>query len=68
MMHISQRLGLQGFFSHTIMYYGFYSNGTVDTFGSKYSIPFAYFLTLLFCYTVTFIILSVKYVIKFNHF
>ncbi|CAL1686846.1 unnamed protein product [Lasius platythorax] len=55
-----------GFFSHTIMYYGFYSNGTVDTFGSKYSIPFAYFLTLLFCYTVTFIILSVKVISSYR--
>ncbi|KAL6262462.1 hypothetical protein P5V15_007547 [Pogonomyrmex californicus] len=50
-----------GFLSHTIMYYGFYSNGTVDTlFGSKYSIPFAYFLTLLFCYIIIFVILSIK--------
>ncbi|GAB1862504.1 Transmembrane channel-like protein 5 [Camponotus japonicus] len=56
-----------GFFSHTIMYYGFYSNGTVDTpFGTKYSIPFAYFLTLLFCYTVTFIILSVKVISSYR--
>jgi len=47
------------------MYYGFYSNGTIDiSFGTKYSIPFAYFLTLLLCYVVTFIILSVKYVVK----
>lgn len=56
-----------GFFSHTIMYYGFYSNGTVNTpFGTKYSIPFAYFLTLLFCYTVTFIILSVKVISSYR--
>lgn len=56
-----------GFFSHTIMYYGFYSNGTVDTpFGSRYSIPFAYFLTMLFCYTVTFIILSVKVISSYR--
>jgi len=61
----SRYLGLQGFLSHSIMYYGFYSNGTVDTlFGTKYSIPFAYFLTLLFCYIVTFVIISLKYVIK----
>ncbi|KAL6443839.1 hypothetical protein ACFW04_001709 [Cataglyphis niger] len=56
-----------GFFSHTIMYYGFYSNGTVNTlFGTKYSIPFAYFLTLLFCYTVIFIILSVKVISSYR--
>lgn len=56
-----------GFFSHTILYYGFYSNGTVGTsFGTKYSIPFAYFLTLLFCYIVTFIILSVKVITSYR--
>lgn len=56
-----------GFFSHTIMYYGFYSNGTVNTlFGTKYSIPFAYFLMLLFCYTVIFIILSVKIISSYR--
>ncbi|EZA46953.1 hypothetical protein DMN91_000701 [Ooceraea biroi] len=56
-----------GFFSHTIMYYGFYSNGTIDTsFGTKYSIPFAYFLTLLLCYVVTFIILSVKVITSYR--
>ncbi|XP_024884533.1 transmembrane channel-like protein 5 [Temnothorax curvispinosus] len=56
-----------GFLSRTIMYYGFYSNGTVDTpFGTKYSIPFAYFLTLLFCYIVTFVILSLKVISSYR--
>ncbi|XP_018370460.1 PREDICTED: transmembrane channel-like protein 5 isoform X1 [Trachymyrmex cornetzi] len=56
-----------GFLSHTIMYYGFYSNGTVDvSFGTKYSIPFAYFLTLLFCYVVTFVILSLKVISSYR--
>ncbi|XP_011049425.1 PREDICTED: transmembrane channel-like protein 5 isoform X1 [Acromyrmex echinatior] len=56
-----------GFLSHTIMYYGFYSNGTVDvSFGTKYSIPFAYFLTLLFCYIVTFVILSLKVISSYR--
>ncbi|XP_018306588.1 transmembrane channel-like protein 5 isoform X2 [Mycetomoellerius zeteki] len=56
-----------GFLSHTIMYYGFYSNGTVDVLlGTKYSIPFAYFLTLLFCYIVTFVILSLKVISSYR--
>ncbi|XP_011700124.1 PREDICTED: transmembrane channel-like protein 5 isoform X1 [Wasmannia auropunctata] len=56
-----------GFLSHTIMYYGFYSNGTVDApFGPKYSIPFAYFLTLLFCYIVTFVALSRKVISSYR--
>ncbi|XP_018399647.1 PREDICTED: transmembrane channel-like protein 5 [Cyphomyrmex costatus] len=56
-----------GFLSHTIMYYGFYSNGTVDvSFGTKYSIPFSYFLTLLFCYIVTFVILSLKVISSYR--
>ncbi|EFN87366.1 transmembrane channel-like protein 5 isoform X2 [Harpegnathos saltator] len=56
-----------GFFFRTIMYYGFYSNDTVDTpFGTKYSIPYAYFLTLFFCYTLTFIILSVKVISSYR--
>ncbi|XP_032684333.1 transmembrane channel-like protein 5 isoform X2 [Odontomachus brunneus] len=56
-----------GFFVRTIMYYGFYSNGTVDTpFGTEYSIPSAYFLTLLFCYKLSFIILSVKVISSYR--
>ncbi|XP_014481354.1 PREDICTED: transmembrane channel-like protein 5 [Dinoponera quadriceps] len=56
-----------GFLSRTIMYYGFYSNGTVDTpLGTKYSIPFAYFLTLFSCYTLMFVILSVKVISSYR--
>ncbi|XP_011167449.1 transmembrane channel-like protein 5 isoform X1 [Solenopsis invicta] len=56
-----------GFLSHTIMYYGFYSNGTVDApFGTKYSIPFAYFLTLLCCYVITFVVLSLKVISSYK--
>ncbi|XP_012538784.1 transmembrane channel-like protein 5 [Monomorium pharaonis] len=56
-----------GFLSYTIMYYGFYSNGTVDALlGTKYSIPFAYFLTLLFCYIITFIALSLKVISSYR--
>ncbi|XP_018350530.1 PREDICTED: transmembrane channel-like protein 5 isoform X2 [Trachymyrmex septentrionalis] len=56
-----------GFLSRTVMYYGFYSNGTVDvSFGTKYSIPFAYFLTLLFCYIITFVILSLKVISSYR--
>ncbi|XP_020300495.1 transmembrane channel-like protein 1 isoform X2 [Pseudomyrmex gracilis] len=56
-----------GFFSHTIMYYGFYSNSTIGTpFEMKYSIPFAYFFTLLFCYTVTFITLGIKVISSYR--
>ncbi|XP_011870083.1 PREDICTED: transmembrane channel-like protein 5 isoform X1 [Vollenhovia emeryi] len=58
-----------GFLSRTIMHYGFYSNGTVNTpFGTRYSIPFAYFLTLLFCYIVTFVILSLKVISSYRKF
>ncbi|XP_015509206.1 transmembrane channel-like protein 5 isoform X1 [Neodiprion lecontei] len=50
-----------GFFTDSIMYYGFYSNGTVSK-GSylTYSIPSAYFMTLLCCYIFTFLLLSIK--------
>ncbi|XP_015588696.1 transmembrane channel-like protein 5 [Cephus cinctus] len=50
-----------GFLTNTIMYYGFYTNGTVSKLlNSTYSIPSAYFFTLLCCYIFVFILLSVK--------
>ncbi|XP_043485882.1 transmembrane channel-like protein 1 [Polistes fuscatus] len=56
-----------GFFENTIMYYGFYSNYTVEKmFSSTYSIPSAYFITLLCAYICTFIILSVKVVLSYR--
>ncbi|KAG7209678.1 hypothetical protein KM043_011324 [Ampulex compressa] len=56
-----------GFFENTIMYYGFYANSTVQSaFDSRYSIPYAYFMTLLLCYILTFVILSIKVVSSYR--
>lgn len=50
-----------GFFSNTILYYGFYTNGTVEQVPALgYNIPSAYFITLLCSYTLILIILSIK--------
>ncbi|KAF7412077.1 hypothetical protein HZH66_000973 [Vespula vulgaris] len=56
-----------GFFENTIMYYGFYNNGTVEKMlSSTYNIPSAYFITLLCAYIFTFIVLSVKVVLSYR--
>ncbi|KAK2580551.1 hypothetical protein KPH14_007683 [Odynerus spinipes] len=56
-----------GFFENTIMYYGFYNNGTVTKmFNSTYSIPTAYFMTLFCAYIFTFIVLSIKVILSYR--
>ncbi|XP_014601747.1 PREDICTED: transmembrane channel-like protein 5 isoform X2 [Polistes canadensis] len=65
--HTIKSIEGSGFFENTIMYYGFYSNYTVEKiFTSTYSIPSAYFITLLCAYICTFIILSVKVVLSYR--
>lgn len=55
-----------GFFENTIMYYGFYNNGTVEKMFSSYSIPSAYFITLFCAYTFTFIVFSIKVILSYR--
>lgn len=50
-----------GVFTNSIMYYGFYTNGTISRgSGPLYSMPAAYFMTFLCCYVFTFLLLSIK--------
>ncbi|KAK0090411.1 hypothetical protein PV325_000693 [Microctonus aethiopoides] len=50
-----------GFLENTILYYGFYSNTTIEnSSGYKYNIPTAYVASMFCCYILTFILLSVK--------
>jgi hypothetical protein len=52
---------LQGFFTDTTLYYGYYTNESVSVVpGLTYSIPLAYFFTVLACYLFMFVVLSVR--------
>lgn len=48
----------EGFLTDTLLYYGFYSNETVNIYGFPYNMPYAYFYTMLFLYVFTFLVLS----------
>ncbi|XP_033608829.1 transmembrane channel-like protein 5 isoform X2 [Cryptotermes secundus] len=51
----------EGFFTDTALYYGHYTNESVNlVLGQTYSIPAAYFFTVLACYLVMFVVLSVS--------
>ncbi|XP_057323077.1 transmembrane channel-like protein 5 isoform X1 [Microplitis mediator] len=51
----------QGFMNNTILYYGFYSNHSLEIIsGYKYNVPSAYIITMLCCYLLIFILLSIK--------
>lgn len=48
-----------GYFTRTALYYGFYTNETLHLIeNEKYSMPFAYFFTMFFMYTISFFIIS----------
>ncbi|XP_031778182.1 transmembrane channel-like protein 3 [Nasonia vitripennis] len=50
-----------GLFTNSIFYYGFYTNDTLMLDSEvAYDMPSAYFLTFVFCYTFTFILLCFK--------
>lgn len=52
----------KGYFTDTVLYYGFYSNTTMNLFsGVNYSIPYAYFFTMLVLYLSYFVVLSFRY-------
>ncbi|KAK4874902.1 hypothetical protein RN001_014262 [Aquatica leii] len=48
----------EGFFTNTTLYYGHYAKEFVNFRIEKYSIPYAYFFTMLGMYVVSFIVLS----------
>ncbi|KAF5289737.1 hypothetical protein FQA39_LY03654 [Lamprigera yunnana] len=48
----------EGYFTNTTLYYGYYSEEFVNFQIEKYSIPYAYFFTMLCIYIIGFIILS----------
>ncbi|XP_044760609.1 transmembrane channel-like protein 5 [Coccinella septempunctata] len=48
----------EGFLTDTLLYYGFYSNETVNIYGFSYNMPYAFFYTMLFLYVFTFLVLS----------
>lgn len=51
----------QGFFTNSILYYGFYANHTLMVdYDTTYDIPTAYFSTFAFCYIFVFILLFFK--------
>ena len=52
---------LQGSFTDTSLYHGYYTNESVSTVsGLTYHMPPAYFFTLLACYLLIFVVLSVR--------
>lgn len=52
----------QGYFTNSILFYGFYSNTsfTLIPGTSEYSLPHAYFLTTVVMYLATFVVVSVS--------
>ncbi|XP_066141953.1 transmembrane channel-like protein 7 [Euwallacea fornicatus] len=58
--HISDIITGQGYLTHTPMYYGFYSNQTLGSHSLPYSMPHAYFFTMLSIYFVSFLVIGVS--------
>nr|CAD7457265.1 unnamed protein product [Timema tahoe] len=51
----------EGFFTNTTLYYGYYTNNSVQLIGAaSYSMPNAYFFTMVVCYLLIFITLSIS--------
>lgn len=55
----------QGYFTTTPLYYGFYTNHTIDFLFVSYSMPQAYFFTMGAIYLVYLVFFSLRFVFSF---
>ncbi|XP_050297995.1 transmembrane channel-like protein 3 isoform X2 [Anthonomus grandis grandis] len=57
---VSDLISGQGYLTNTVMYYGFYTNETLSSGSLHYSMPHAYFFTMLAIYFVCFLVIGVS--------
>ncbi|KAJ6638862.1 Transmembrane channel-like protein 5, partial [Pseudolycoriella hygida] len=59
MFNVADLFTAQGFLKQSILFYGSYSNITINLIGNNYNVPYAYFMTMILLYVFTFAIISV---------